>query len=199
MAANMNRRKSTAKGLLGGKPGLKPGFGLNSDKPKWLIENEEAKTCFINDEQLTRAKEAFFKTDRDGSGSIDRDELGFMLKSLGQKPSEDEITKMMQEADQSNGLNWDGGNGKIEMREFLKWYGKLYNQGKNQEDEEIMDAYSAFGSTDAATPIPKEKISSILMEQYGLEIDVDDVFPSTGNEVTHEAFSKVLAAPKGPC
>ena len=37
------------------------------------------------------------------------------------------------------------------------------------------------------------------MEQYGLEIDVDDVFPSTGNEVTHEAFSKVLAAPKGPC
>ena len=34
-----------------------------------------------------QAKAAFFETDQDGSGAIDRGELSHMLKSLGQNPT----------------------------------------------------------------------------------------------------------------
>ena len=191
------KRSGTKKNIVGKRAGIMAPMPL-PEKPKWLVEYDEAKKCFINDEQLTRAKEAFFFTDRDGSGSIDRQELALMLKSLGQHPTDEELDRMMHEADQSTGASIDGSSGKIEMRDFLRWYGKMFNstQGKDAEEQEIMDAYRALGATDGSTPIPKEKLSSILLEQYGLDIDVDDVFTNDGGEITHEAFSQMMAKGK---
>ena len=169
------------------------------EKPKWQLQNEEAKKCFISDEQLQQAKEAFFRTDKDGSGSIDREELGFMLKSLGQNPTEAELSKMMREADRggSNEEKFEeGGNGKIEMREFLKWYGAICNEGAGNahEDQDVMDAYCAFGPADKDTPIAKDKLQAQLLEDYGLEVDVDSLFiGAVGNEISHDAFSQVIA------
>lgn len=41
----------------------------------------------LSDAELAQARTAFFETDRDGSGAIDRSELARMLKSLGQTPT----------------------------------------------------------------------------------------------------------------
>merc|ERR1719263_883783 len=88
----------------------------------------------------------------------------------------------------------EGGNGKIEMREFLKWYGAICNEDKGTEDQDILDAYRAFGPTDKEQPISKDKLKEQLMEQYGLEVDVDSLFVNAvGNEISHDAFTQVIA------
>ena len=195
----MASKSPAAKGRPGKDKTGKGAVAQVPEKPKWQLQNEEAKKCFISDEQLQQAKEAFFRTDKDGSGSIDREELGFMLKSLGQNPTEAELSKMMMEADRggSNEEKFDeGGNGKIEMREFLKWYGAICNEGTGNasEEQDVLDAYCAFGPADKDTPIAKDKLQAQLLEDYGLEVDVDSLFiGAVGNEISHDAFSQVIA------
>ena len=50
--------------------------------------------------------------DEDGSGSITTEELMEALKKMGQNPSEDELRKMVEQADED-------GSGLIEFDEFL--------------------------------------------------------------------------------
>eukprot|EP00966_Prymnesium_polylepis_P207879 4815300-Prymnesium_polylepis.1 len=58
-------------------------------------------------------QEAFSAFDHDHSGEIDLAELGAVLQSLGQNPTEAELRKMINEADSD-------GNGTIEFPEFCK-------------------------------------------------------------------------------
>lgn len=52
-------------------------------------------------------REAFKVFDKDGSGSISKSELKFVMENLGEKLSSEEIEEMMQEADKD-------GNGEID-------------------------------------------------------------------------------------
>ena len=61
----------------------------------------------------------FFELDRDGSGSIDAEELGMMLRSLGQNPTDEEIKELIASVDDEDG------DGQLQLREFLQ----LYTQG----------------------------------------------------------------------
>ena len=49
--------------------------------------------------QVSEFKEAFTLFDKDGSGAISIDELGQVMKSLGQNPSRTELQEMIQEVD----------------------------------------------------------------------------------------------------
>ena len=49
--------------------------------------------------QVLDFQEAFALFDRDGSGSITSTELGDVMKSLGQKPSEQELNNIVSEID----------------------------------------------------------------------------------------------------
>lgn len=189
--------KGGARGIKGagglGTKGI-PAVNAQSSKPKWMVENEEAARSHISDEQLARAKEAFFRIDKDGSGSIDKEELGFMLKSLGQNPTDEDLDNMMKDADSHSGSGDSSeGNGKIEMREFLKWYGKIYNAARNMDDEEIWDAFVALGGGDG-TAVTKDKIHETIMNMYELDVDVDDVFctQSSGPEMKYSDFQKEM-------
>ena len=59
----------------------------------------------------------FFDMDRDGSGSIDAEELGMMLRSLGQNPTEKELDELIDSVDEGDK------DGQIQLREFLKQRG----------------------------------------------------------------------------
>lgn len=48
---------------------------------------------------LTEYREAFSLFDKDGSGSITNDELGTVMESLGQHPTEEELNDMINEVD----------------------------------------------------------------------------------------------------
>ncbi|KAL9107868.1 MAG: hypothetical protein Q9227_007286 [Pyrenula ochraceoflavens] len=58
-------------------------------------------------------RQAFAVFDKDGSGTISADELRHVLKSLGEKLTDEEIDEMMRTADKDN-------NGSIDYAEFVK-------------------------------------------------------------------------------
>ena len=69
----------------------------------------------VSDDELIRCKKIFFDLDRDGSGSISSDEISFMLRSLGQTPTEQDINALLMKYDMSK-------DGKIQLREFINMY-----------------------------------------------------------------------------
>ena len=74
----------------------------DEDTVDGLTKEEEAK-CF----------EAFSAFDKDGSGEIDANELRIVLEMMGQKTTEEEIFRMIAEADASN-------TGEIDFKQFKR-------------------------------------------------------------------------------
>jgi len=57
-------------------------------------------------------KEAFDAFDKDGSGTISSEELLYVMRAMGQNPTEDELLNLVLEVDVD-------GNGTIDFPEFL--------------------------------------------------------------------------------
>nr|5COC_A Chain A, Immunoglobulin G-binding protein A,Calmodulin [synthetic construct] len=64
------------------------------------------------EECIAEFKEAFSLFDKDGDGTITTKELGTVMRSLGQNPTEAELQDMINEVDAD-------GNGTIDFPEFL--------------------------------------------------------------------------------
>ncbi|XP_073111636.1 LOW QUALITY PROTEIN: probable calcium-binding protein CML18 [Elaeis guineensis] len=66
----------------------------------------------LDDEQLAELREIFRSFDRNNDGSLTQLELGSLLRSLGLKPSPDQLEALIQKADTNN-------NGLVEFSEFV--------------------------------------------------------------------------------
>lgn len=86
--------------------------------------------------QVREFKEAFAIFDKDGDGSITCSELGMVMKSLGQKPTEAELLAMVKEVDADQ-------NGEIDFPEFLTMMLRKMNQG--DPEKELMDVFLVSG------------------------------------------------------
>ncbi len=64
------------------------------------------------EEQINNYKEAFLEYDKDGSGNISIKELGTVMRTLGENPTEDELQNLINKYDED-------GNGTMEFTEFL--------------------------------------------------------------------------------
>ncbi len=58
----------------------------------------------MTEEQIAEFKEAFSLFDKDGDGTITTKELGTVMRSLGQNPTEAELQDMINEVD-ADGMN----------------------------------------------------------------------------------------------
>ena len=67
----------------------------------------------MSEEEMTELKAVFKTFDKDGDGTIDVEELGTALRSLGQNPTKEEVKKLIDETDKD-------GSGCIEFDEFAK-------------------------------------------------------------------------------
>eukprot|EP01088_Endostelium_zonatum_P020516 TRINITY_DN7608_c0_g1_i1.p1 TRINITY_DN7608_c0_g1~~TRINITY_DN7608_c0_g1_i1.p1 ORF type:complete len:153 (-),score=58.12 TRINITY_DN7608_c0_g1_i1:81-539(-) len=83
----------------------------------------------LTQEQIADLREAFAMFDKDGDETITVDELGLVLKSLGQAPTDQELRDMIHEVDED-------GDGKIDFKEFTKMMsGKMTGSAEDQEEE----------------------------------------------------------------
>ena len=77
--------------------------------PAAAVEQGEA-------EELSAVEKLFRETDKDGSGSLDGDEIAGLCKSMGSKLSKSGLKAAM--------LEMDGdGSGGVDFDEFNKWWG----------------------------------------------------------------------------
>lgn len=92
----------------------------------------------LTQRQLTDLKRAFDRFDTDKSGSIDAAELAFILKALGQTPTQGELLDMLNEVDQD-------GNGTIEFDEFCRM---MVQRGPSAgvDKEDTLEAFRVFDS-----------------------------------------------------
>ena len=86
----------------------------------------------LTEEQIAEFKEAFSLFDKDGDGTITTKELGTVMRSLGQNPTEAELQDMINEVDAD-------GNGTIDFPEFLTMMARKMKD--TDSEEEIREAF----------------------------------------------------------
>ncbi len=217
----MSKKPTRApKGLKGGT--LKKDDG---EKIKWTGHLDTEATPSISDEELARAKTIFFQNDKDENGSIDRSELQWMLKELGQNPTDEMLDQMMVRPQfgairrnsssrrlrsppghppaqkQADGGAVGGDNdGRINMREFLRWYARGLKVKRDIAKEDVQDVFQAIavpgaaaaaaspGSPPAPTSISKAQLAEFLKESFELEVDIDEVLGGPGSTIDVASF-----------
>ncbi|NWR35270.1 CALMS protein, partial [Tachuris rubrigastra] len=89
----------------------------------------------LSEEKIAEFKEAFSLFDRDGDGSITTRELGTVMRSLGQNPTEAELRDMVGEVDAD-------GSGTVDFPEFLSLMARKMRD--TDGEEEIREAFRVF-------------------------------------------------------
>jgi len=166
MVANPGRR-----GTVMGKAGAanaaaaKQRRRFNSkEDPKWTTEEKWAPMRRLSTPELGAARRMFFELDRDGSGSIDVEELGVMMRSLGQMPTEQELKDLIDSV--------DGGDrdGQIQLREFLVLYQRgLEDKGKVGAGD-LNNCFMAMGGDcrDASSKVAADKVHETMLADFDL-------------------------------
>ena len=101
---------------------------------------------YLDEEQIVELKGVFEMFDVDGSGAIDVKELKQVMQNLGMNPTDEEVARMMAEADEDQ-------SGEIDFNEFAQLMGK--KMAENEQDEELVEVFKLFdkdgdGMLDAA-------------------------------------------------
>jgi calmodulin len=92
--------------------------------------------------------------DRDGDGRITAKEVGPVMQSLGQRPSEAELEDMVNEIDID-------GNGTIEFEEFLSMMSRQLREG--DVEAEVIEAFRVFDK-DADGKITIAELTHIMKD-----------------------------------
>ena len=114
-------------------------------------------------------KDAFAIFDKDGGGSIFTQELGDVMKSLGQKPTNAELETMVREIDAD-------GNGEIDFPEFLTMMLRKMNEGN--PEKELMDVFMVFDKDGSGT-ISAEELRAAMSSEEKLTDDPRSRTPSS--------------------
>ncbi|KAE8660347.1 Calmodulin [Hibiscus syriacus] len=144
----------------------------------------------LTEDQISEFKEAFSLFDKDGDGCITTKELGTVMRSLGQNPTEAELQDMINEVDAD-------GNGTIDFPEFLNLMARKMKD--TDSEEELKEAFRVFdkdqnGFISAAelrhvmTNLG-EKLTDEEVDEMIREADVDG-----DGQINYEEFVKVMMA-----
>ncbi|XP_013421070.1 calmodulin-A [Lingula anatina] len=143
----------------------------------------------IREEELAEFKEAFGLFDKDGDGRITSAELGTVMRSLGQNPTDDDLRDMVNEVDAD-------GNGTIDFDEFIK----MMSKSKQSSKEELLQAFRLFDK-DGNGFISAEELRNVMaslgekltdeeIKQMIQEADVDG-----DGQVNYEEFVRMMDNP----
>jgi Ca2+-binding EF-hand superfamily protein len=162
--------------------------------PRWVTDVAFKPMKKISDEELEAARKMFFDIDRDGSGSIDCVELGMMLRSLGQNPTEQELKDLIDSVDDGDK------DGQIQLREFLKLFTMgLDAKGMGASASEVTNIFSALGGTHTLLTGTSRTRSMLLLASPSLAPRPPPVSPSpdtTARLATSSTLAHLLVLPR---
>ena len=139
--------------------------------------------------QEEQYRQAFDMFDRDHSGSIDANELFWVLQSLGLKMTFNEVQDMIEQHDKN-------GNGELEFEEFLVVMAENAAQGGGGGNE-FMEAFQLFDK-DGSGKISASELKAVLHslgqnvtdEQVQMMMDEADV--DGDGEIDYMEFVKMM-------
>ncbi|CAI5526540.1 unnamed protein product [Closterium sp. Naga37s-1] len=144
----------------------------------------------LSEDQIAEFKEAFSLFDKDGDGSITTKELGTVMRSLGQNPTEAELQDMINEVDAD-------GNGTIDFPEFLNLMARKMKD--TDSEEELKEAFKVFDKDQNGFISAQElrhvmtnlgeKLTDEEVDEMIREADVDG-----DGQVNYEEFVKMMMA-----
>ena len=117
-------------------------------------------------EQIDEFKDGFSLFDKDNDGSITAKELGMVMRSVGENPTDEELQEMINEVDAN-------GNGTIEFPEFLT----MMKAKDTDREKEIQEAFRFFD---------KDGNGFISAAELG------QVVASLGEKITEEEVDKMI-------
>ncbi|XP_047503286.1 calmodulin-like isoform X2 [Pieris napi] len=144
----------------------------------------------LTEEQVAEFKEAFMLFDKDEDGTITMAELGVVMRSLGQRPSETELRDMVKEVDQD-------GNGTIEFNEFLQMMSKKMRGGDGED--ELREAFRVFDKNNDGliSSVELRHVMTNLGERLSEE-EVDDMIREADLDgdgmVNYDEFVTILTS-----
>ena len=101
-------------------------------------DHEDGDETALTKEEKDKCWEAFSAFDKDGSGFIDANELKIVLEMMGQKTTEEEIYRMIAEADAEN-------TGRITFAQFVAVIAEQKKNQSSSNEEDTLDAFVALG------------------------------------------------------
>ena len=141
-------------------------------------------------EKETELREAFALFDKNGDGTITVLELGTVMRSLDQNPTEAELQDMINEVDAD-------GNGTLDFDEFCNLMAKQMKES-NQE-EELRERFKLFDK-DGNGLISRDELK-IVMQQLGEKLseeDIDEMIMDADKngdgQIDYEEFVKYMMA-----
>jgi len=104
-------------------------------------------SAHLSDDELAEFREIFNLVDRDGGGTITKEELGELMDTLGIDATPEEIDLMINEIDTDN-------NGEIDFEEFVAVMSRKVNA--TYSSEQVKNAFKVFEGTSGTPGYVKE-------------------------------------------
>ncbi|PVU88843.1 hypothetical protein BB559_004241 [Furculomyces boomerangus] len=142
----------------------------------------------LTEEQIAEFKEAFQLFDKDGDGSITTHELGVVMRSLNQNPSDAELNDMINEIDAD-------GNGTIDFPEFLTLMARKMKD--TDTEEEIKEAFKVFDK-DGNGVISAAELRHVMtsLGEKMTEAEVDEMIKEADvdgdGQINYDEFLKMM-------
>merc|ERR1711934_1214037 len=144
----------------------------------------------LTEEQIAEFKEAFSLFDKDGDGTITTKELGIVMGSLGQNPSEAELQDMVNEVDAD-------GSGTIDFRpEFLNLMAKKMKETDSKEEiEEAFRIFDKDGNGYISAAELRRVMANLGEKLTDEEVDemIREAVLDGDGQINFEEFAKVQA------
>ncbi|XP_065060663.1 calmodulin-A-like isoform X2 [Rhopilema esculentum] len=144
----------------------------------------------LTEEEIKDFKEAFSLFDKDGTGYITTKELGNLMRTLGQNPTEEELQDII------NDVDFDG-NGIIDFPEFLCL---MAMKMKDFSDEDMLrDAFRVFDADGSGTiSVAEFKDAALEMGEIFSEEEVDEMIEEIDidgdGQINYEEFVQMLTS-----
>ncbi|XP_037953621.1 neo-calmodulin-like [Teleopsis dalmanni] len=138
-----------------------------------------AESLNLNDKQMMEIREAFTMFDTNGDGSINVRELGTVMRSLGENPTEAELKDLISEIDAD-------GSGTINLYEFTNLMGRKYT-GRSDEDD-VREAFKVFDK-DGDGFVTFDEVKAVLLNMG--ENLTDEEFEDLFHEIDLDGNGKI--------